>query len=156
MIKLRNSLIKYYKLHKARRTTQPTAIKKTTDLKSNSIAVLLKATKQVCFNLDLNRLHVCRCFSAGVLHRTHLRVSSPSISGAAVAGAQFTEGDQLQVKFVLQLSGLLSQICSSRMHRQKKLSTDSQQFVIKTGPMLLYFTQSKVMLICTSIKYRAE
>lgn len=41
-----------------------------------------------------------------------LRVST-SISGAAVAGAQFTEGDQLQVKFILQLSGLLPQICNT-------------------------------------------
>lgn len=39
-----------------------------------------------------------------------LPVSSPSISGAAITGAQFTEGDQFQIKFILQLTGLLSQI----------------------------------------------
>lgn len=43
---------------------------------------------------------------------TNSRFSSTSIPGAAVAGAQFTEGDQFQVKFIFQLSRLLSQICN--------------------------------------------
>lgn len=45
-----------------------------------------------------------------------LRVSSASIPGAAVAGAQLAEGDQLQVQLVLQLPGLLPQICKTE-HR---------------------------------------
>lgn len=49
-----------------------------------------------------------------------VRVSSTSIPGAAVAGAQFTEGDQLQVQFILQLSGLLSQICNTGAHTQRQ------------------------------------
>lgn len=39
-----------------------------------------------------------------------LRISSTSIPTAAVAGAQFTKGNQLQVKFILQLSCLFTQI----------------------------------------------
>ncbi len=54
--------------------------------------------------------------STSVTETLILRVSSASIPGAAVAGAQFTEGDQLQVKFILQLSGLLSQICNEHTH----------------------------------------
>lgn len=58
-----------------------------------------------------------------------LRVSSPAISWAAVAGAQFAEGDQLQVEFILQLPRLLPQICK---HTHTVRASDPSN-IIHTG-----------------------
>lgn len=64
-------------------------------------------------------IHTFARDSCKVIQDLILRVSSISIPGAAVASAQFTEGDQFQVKFILQLSGLLPQICITNTHKTK-------------------------------------
>ncbi|TNN34940.1 hypothetical protein EYF80_054888 [Liparis tanakae] len=56
-------------------------------------------------------------------------VSSAAVPGAAVAGAQFTEGDQLQVQLRLQLPGLLPQSVSSSLSLSSWNSLASSDFL---------------------------
>lgn len=62
-----------------------------------------------------------------------LRVSATSIPAAAVAGAQFTKGNQLQVKFILQLSGLLTHIYNMEniySHLQQSASSERDHLLL--------------------------
>lgn len=62
-----------------------------------------------------------------------LRVSATSIPAAAVAGAQFTKGNQLQVKFILQLSGLLTHIYNMEniySHLQQSASSETDHLML--------------------------
>lgn len=83
--------------------------------------------------------------SAGVPENLILRVSSTSIPGAAVAGAQFTEGDQLQVKFILQLSGLLSQICNTQREKERK---ETDHFGLLPKPKAMAALLQQRLLTC--------
>lgn len=53
----------------------------------------------------------------------NIPVSSTTISGSTVAGAQLAEGDQLQVKLILQLPSLLSQICDVKLTNENTKPT---------------------------------
>ena len=80
-----------------------------------------------CMTVNLNRLLPQTVVNSTVWQKTNSRVWSTSVPGAAVAGAQFTEGDQLQVKFILQLSGLLSQVWNT--HKQNVHSLEESNHV---------------------------